>query len=221
MRCRIRTSPAQRLLTAPRGFSQPATSFIGSWRQGIPRTPFVAPRLCSRSDAPHAGSLYSTCSAVVKVLLERPRPDRARSARRLLEPRHPTTTPVVLRPRRSTNPSGRTPRQQKTGPALTRGPVAPNECACLRPLMPQRHAHSTPLGTRARAPLQYTAWSPAQPPGPRVELGRFELPTSRVQGGRSPTKLQPRTSPQLSAVSCQPYDATQLPRTHPAHRTDG
>jgi hypothetical protein len=25
-----------------------------------------------------------------------------------------------------------------------------------------------------------------------VELGRFELPTSRVQGGRSPTKLQPR-----------------------------
>jgi hypothetical protein len=31
------------------------------------------------------------------------------------------------------------------------------------------------------------------PPAPEsVELGRFELPTSRVQGGRSPTKLQPR-----------------------------
>jgi hypothetical protein len=32
------------LLTAPRGLTQPTTSFIGSWRQGIPRTPFLAQR---------------------------------------------------------------------------------------------------------------------------------------------------------------------------------
>ena len=31
----IRTSSDQSLLATPRGFSQPATSFIGSWRQGI------------------------------------------------------------------------------------------------------------------------------------------------------------------------------------------
>ena len=39
------------LLAAPRGFSQPHASFIGSWRQGIPRTPFVAPRAlyCART----------------------------------------------------------------------------------------------------------------------------------------------------------------------------
>ena len=38
----IRTSPDQRLLATPRSFSQPATSFIGSWRQGIHLVPFVA-----------------------------------------------------------------------------------------------------------------------------------------------------------------------------------
>src|ERR1700745_1014364 len=38
----IRTSPDRRLLATPRSFTQPATSFIGSWRQGIPPVPFVA-----------------------------------------------------------------------------------------------------------------------------------------------------------------------------------
>ena len=37
----IRTSADQRSLASPRGFSQRATSFIASWRQGIHRTPFV------------------------------------------------------------------------------------------------------------------------------------------------------------------------------------
>ena len=35
-------------LAAPRGLSQPATSFIGSWRQGIHRMPFLPwPKRCS------------------------------------------------------------------------------------------------------------------------------------------------------------------------------
>jgi hypothetical protein len=38
--CPIRTSADQRALASPRGFSQRATSFIASWRQGIHRTPF-------------------------------------------------------------------------------------------------------------------------------------------------------------------------------------
>ena len=37
------------LLAAPRGFSQPHASFIGSWRQGIHRRPFVTWPRCSRS----------------------------------------------------------------------------------------------------------------------------------------------------------------------------
>ena len=37
--CPIRISTDQRLLAAPRGFSQRATSFIASWCQGIHRMP--------------------------------------------------------------------------------------------------------------------------------------------------------------------------------------
>ena len=43
--CPIRISTDQRLLAAPRGFSQRATSFIASWCQGIHRMPFS----CSRA----------------------------------------------------------------------------------------------------------------------------------------------------------------------------
>ena len=38
----IRTSPDRSLHTAPRGLSQCSASFIGTWRQGIHRTPLVA-----------------------------------------------------------------------------------------------------------------------------------------------------------------------------------
>ena len=38
----IRKPPDHSLLTAPRGISVFAPSFIGTWRQGILRAPFVA-----------------------------------------------------------------------------------------------------------------------------------------------------------------------------------
>ena len=43
--CPIRTSADHSLLAAPRGLSQPSTSFIGSRCQGIHRAPFLARRL--------------------------------------------------------------------------------------------------------------------------------------------------------------------------------
>ena len=46
----IRISADQRSLASPRGFSQRATSFIASWRQGIHRTPFS----CSTSSTARA-----------------------------------------------------------------------------------------------------------------------------------------------------------------------
>ena len=42
--CPIRISTDQRLLAAPRGFSQRATSFIASWCQGIHRMPLLRSR---------------------------------------------------------------------------------------------------------------------------------------------------------------------------------
>jgi hypothetical protein len=49
----IRTSADQRSLASPRGFSQRATSFFASWRQGIHRTPFS--RSSNSNQRPHAG----------------------------------------------------------------------------------------------------------------------------------------------------------------------
>ena len=49
--CPIRISTDQRLLAAPHGFSQRATSFIASWCQGIHRMPFSR----SRSSEPPSG----------------------------------------------------------------------------------------------------------------------------------------------------------------------
>src|SRR5438876_4248208 len=56
--CPIRTSPDQSLLAAPQGFSQPSTSFIGSWCQGIHRAPLLARRL----DLSNSPSRQDQCS---------------------------------------------------------------------------------------------------------------------------------------------------------------
>jgi hypothetical protein len=65
--CPIRTSPDQSLLAAPRGFSQLATSFIGSWCQGIHRAPLFARTRRSISSIAHPSRQdlarsSSTCS---------------------------------------------------------------------------------------------------------------------------------------------------------------
>ena len=56
------------LLAAPRGFSQPHASFIGSWRQGIHRGPFVTWPRCSRSlsssQGPHEAAILRTVRSV-------------------------------------------------------------------------------------------------------------------------------------------------------------
>jgi hypothetical protein len=67
--CPIRTSPDHSLLAAPRGLSQPSTSFIGSWCQGIHRAPLLARRLDlsnspSRQDQRSQKNL--ACSAVAE-----------------------------------------------------------------------------------------------------------------------------------------------------------
>ena len=58
--CPIRIPTDQRLLAAPRGFSQRATSFIASWCQGIHRMPFSR----SRTSKPPRGSL-APCTGTI------------------------------------------------------------------------------------------------------------------------------------------------------------
>jgi hypothetical protein len=83
----IRTSADQRSLASPRGFSQRATSFIASWRQGIHRTPLS--RSISHHHRPHAGP-------------NRALHDKLCMPYQSLNPRPPDILPVAIYP---TNPS--------------------------------------------------------------------------------------------------------------------
>src|SRR5256885_10874976 len=64
--CPIRTSPDHSLLATPRGFSQPSTSFIGSWCQGIHRAPLLARRL----DLSNSPSRQDQCSQKTLVSVQ-------------------------------------------------------------------------------------------------------------------------------------------------------
>ena len=50
--CPIRRSRAQSLLAAPPGFSQRATSFVASWRQGIHQMPLLSSSPASHHHRP-------------------------------------------------------------------------------------------------------------------------------------------------------------------------
>jgi len=66
--CPIRISTDQRLLAAPRGFSQRATSFIASWCQGIHRMPLSRSRSSQiqpegqTQDPPRTGAIHTPIS---------------------------------------------------------------------------------------------------------------------------------------------------------------
>ena len=102
----IRTSPDRRLYTAPRGFSQCPTSFIGTWRLGIHRKLLVA----SLRDA-EKSKLFASCYlsflrllpySFGKVLRHQPPPTVARS---VLRPPQ-SAAQLSLQPRLSTNEPG-------------------------------------------------------------------------------------------------------------------
>ena len=66
----IRISKDQSLLSAPRGFSQIAASFVGSWCQGIPLTLFVAwPNLLESCFCSSVGC-FSTIINIVVITLK-------------------------------------------------------------------------------------------------------------------------------------------------------
>ncbi len=69
--CPIRTSTDQRLLAAPHGFSQRATSFIASWCQGIHRMPFSRSRPSHHAQKP--SSVVSGQRSVVSLTSARQR----------------------------------------------------------------------------------------------------------------------------------------------------
>lgn len=112
MGCPIRTSADQRLLASPRGFSQRATSFIASWRQGIHQMPLL--RLRSGRHAQDEARPELTAGTSGTVTTEG---DGTRSASHAC-PLHPPGSLRTMRRRHATEPS---PPCQRTGPRRERG----------------------------------------------------------------------------------------------------
>src|SRR3954452_6072990 len=97
-------------LTAPRGFSQPPTSFIGSWCQGIHRVPLLTwPQRCSRplcsSQATGGPSRHTTTAhQPVRSRLE-PAPTPDNRDRNGLEPIRESNRSLRTQQRASTTPT--------------------------------------------------------------------------------------------------------------------
>ena len=87
--CPIRRSRDQGVLAPPPGFSQRATSFIASQRQGIHQMPLLhSPR---SSSEPRTRSLHQNETAVPTAKSERRLPKRAYHAQKIAHPEPPAT----------------------------------------------------------------------------------------------------------------------------------
>ena len=136
--CPIRISTDQRLLAAPRGFSQRATSFIASWCQGIHRMPFSysihIPR--TRRGTP--------CT---ETILRSQRPTSGTSP-------HQAATPIRHAPRRSASAVSSI--AHITDPCQLRPQPRSREAGSLQPTRVFTHA-SEPSPPTAGAPPLRTA----------------------------------------------------------------
>jgi hypothetical protein len=182
--CPIRTSPDQSLLAAPRSFSQPSTSFIGSRCQGIHRAPLLARRL-DLSTSPSRQDQLSL------LLARPPRPLAARA------PSMPCSTTLALSMcRPHVQPRGPTPWAKKAArhPPSRHRHERDVASAFMRLAWPRCRCADSPWLTRGACTrasrllsirLEGPAWQ-----GPRrrptVEPRGFEPPTSAVQRRRSP-----------------------------------
>ncbi len=98
--CPIRRSRDQRSLASPPGFSQRATSFIASWRQGIHQMPLTIRLITARSSSiSHNPSLAGTSPAKPQISHRPGISANAAAAHTLSLPEKPRHAPVNRRPR--------------------------------------------------------------------------------------------------------------------------
>ena len=181
----IRRSPDQSLLATPRNFSQPATSFIASRRQGIHQTPF---------------------SCLISTLLEAP----MRRSRRA-HPPGPGARPGIRRLRRRPATDGLHEDQKHRNACRTADarrpdvrdiqarPSAPEASRARLSTMSRNQKSEAwdQLRSRLRSKIRLSlifAAAPAAPaarnpaaPARLVELNGFEPMTSCLQSRRSPS----------------------------------
>ena len=181
--CPIRRSPDQSLLAAPQGFSQRATSFIASWRQGIHQMPLLSSPTSSgnRKTIPHA--IRDRAGAPARAPTGRTkRGECGRCCRKRFQ-RLPQRA-VLARNGPHTHarcaPCPQT-EDQKKGRTRDLPMPAAHDAQEIAPPCPQRapHHHLTMSKQQGPAPSLAGGWTRL------VGLGRLERPTSRLSGVRS------------------------------------
>ena len=218
--CPIRRSLDQSLLAAPQGFSQRATSFIASWRQGIHQMP-----LLSSTPASHH---------------HRPTPHDLRSCG---DPARRRTAPTKREQVRGGDRRRRSPATTTKGRPCEERPAYPCQMRALPTdgrdqeegqnarLADARHARR--MEDRSPMPATGTSSPPhdvqtakachASPQrGGRerlVGLGRLERPTSRLSGVRS-NQLSYRPKIRRSEITRQRSDLSLRPRPDGCWRRD-
>ena len=118
--CPIRISPDQSSLSAPRGFSQSATSFIAFTRQGIHQMPFVHLREnhpCARDRSPTSRTLSHSHSRKHRHVCQKNSHPQNRT------PSHKPDPPLR---EYSTDPQCQTTQRQNLGPAAKTSKSSPS-----------------------------------------------------------------------------------------------
>jgi hypothetical protein len=191
--CPIRTSRDRRMLASPPGFSQRATSFIASRRQGIHRMPFVH---STRPGTKSAGQ-----GAVVRGQWSETTHTRQRPRARQIPGRY-QAYPCHRRPHGAADLSTHRGRARSHNPS-SRCQTTPHRRHAPHRAAPRRRALSpdpAPGQGRQPAPPPHPAGSPPGAGKGLVGLGRFERPTSRLSGVRS-DRLSYRPGDQSSGDS--------------------
>jgi hypothetical protein len=214
--CPIRISTDQRLLAAPRGFSQRATSFIASWCQGIHRMPFLysISRTHPRKDMPHHAQKPS--SGIPPPGLRSP-VVRDRTCHR-----HPTPLPATVR-EQSWKYLLRTQQdllEASLRQSLARSTERPSDKIVHTPLNPRRR----PLGRcsarmRAFKPTNSHSRSDIRPNDGSVAGGQSSVvsqKTAHVRQTHKPQYTRPETHQNLIYISKEQHD----PLTGPLRRRD-
>ena len=195
MGCPIRVPADQRLLTAPRGLSQPSAPFIGPRRQGIHRAPVVAQQPCSRTTPSRQDRLTSTTLHLSKVSKPYgPRPNHPPPHRRSM----PRTNPD---PTHRTQPNKKRP---AFGPhhARTRLPLALHPPLQFEPIR-RANRRAPCCSPRARAEPYIL------PVAPRA-LSRARAPYFSLRPARPAPRASPRrqnSGPTVSRTAPRPVPA--------------
>jgi hypothetical protein len=156
--CPIRISTDQRLLAAPRGFSQRATSFIASWCQGIHRMPFsFSIHAFSHTSKDHDIRRCQTRKCRPKTIMHGNHPQMQAPGHSRQE-RTPTAKPAT----RSATVPLRIFAHNRISFRSTRHPSQVHQCTRNQTTMPiPTRSFTTPLNTRRLTAGALPAWTNA------------------------------------------------------------